>query len=102
MLLNISQVSVTTTSTTPYVTVVWSSASPFTMTITVASTSVGLTTFGQHDVVLPPELIPRDTMWDSVGLTIEPQQQQQQSQMFSQAYANYVMGPLQVSFLFQS
>ena len=66
------------------------------MTFTVAATSVGLATSGQHDVVLPPKVIMRDTVKGSVGLATVPPQ----SQMPSQAYANYAMGS-QVSFLFQ-
>ena len=62
--------------------------------------SVGQTTSAQHYVVLPSQLIPRDTVRDSVGLTNMPQQQSQ-SQMPSQAYANYAMGPLQASFSFR-
>ena len=71
------------------------------MTATMDPTSVALTTLGQHDVVLPLQLIQRDTMRGSVGLTTMLQQQQSQSQMPSQAYDNNAMGPSQVSFLFQ-
>ena len=39
-------------------------------------------------------------MRGSVGLFTVLQQQKPQSQMPSQAYANYAMGPPQVSFLF--
>ena len=84
-----SQDTVTNTNTTPP------------MTVTVAATSVHQTTVGQNDVVLPPQLIPMYTMRGSVGLTTMSQQQQLQSQMISQAYANYAMGPLQVSFSFR-
>ena len=42
---------------------------------------VSLTALCQHDVVLPPQLILRDTMRDSVGVTTLQQQQQPQSQM---------------------
>ena len=48
--------------------------------------------FGQHDLVLPISLIPRDIIRGVVGFAIVPQQQPQ-SQMPSQAYANYAMGP---------
>ena len=61
------------------------------------STSVGQT-FGQHDVVLLPQLILRNTMRVSAGLTTMLQQQPPQPQVLSHAYANYVMDPLQVSF----
>ena len=93
---------VTTTSPTQHVTVVCSRASPIAMTITKALISVGLATSWEQVVILPPKLILRDTIMGSVGLATESQQQQPQSQMLSQAYANYAMGPLQVSFLFQS
>ena len=95
-------VSVTTTATTPLVTVVCSSASLITTAFMMAPTSVGLTTLGLHDVVLSPQLIQRDTMTGSVGLTTLPQQQQTQSQVPSQVYANYAVGPQQASFFFQS
>ena len=85
----------------PSVTAVCSKASPITMTITMAPTSVGLAVLDHHDVVLPPQLIPWDTMRDSVGLTTVLQQQQSQSEMPCQAYANYAMGPLQMNFLSQ-
>ena len=93
---------VTATTTTPPVTVVCHGASPITLTVTMAPTSVGLAASDQLDMVLPPQLIPRDTMRDSVGLTTVPQQQQLRSQMPSPEYVNYAMGPPQVSFLFQS
>ena len=41
------------TTTMPLVTVLCSRASPMTMTVTMASTSVGLAVLGQHDVLLP-------------------------------------------------
>ena len=50
-------------------TVVCFSASPITMTARIASTSMGLTSLGQHDALLP-QLIPRDTIRGSVGLTV--------------------------------
>ena len=37
----------------------------------------------------------------SAGLINVPQQQQPQFQMHSQVYANYAMGPLQVSFSYR-
>ena len=64
-----SQVTVTTTTTTTPVTVVCSGASPITMTISMASTVVGLPISGQQDVVLLPQLIWRDTMRGFVGLS---------------------------------
>ena len=56
---------------------------------------------GRYDVVLPPPLILRDTIRGVVGLATVPQQQPQ-SQMPSQTYANYAMVTHQVSFLVQS
>ena len=94
--------SVTVTTSAPPVTVVWSKASPITTTVTMTLTSVGLAELYQHDVVLPPLLILKDTLRCSISLTFVLQQQQPQSQMPSQAYANYVVGPSWVSFLFQS
>ena len=66
MFLIISQVTVTTTTTTPSVTVVSSRASLITMMVTHAPPSMGYTTSGQHDVVLPPQLILRGTMGEGV------------------------------------
>ena len=60
----------TTTTTTPPVTVVCSSALPITLTVVMAPTCVDLTTLGQHNVVLLPQLILRDTMGCFIGLTI--------------------------------
>ena len=86
------------TTTTPPVTVVCCSTSlSLTMTVTMVPTLMGLpVASGQHDVVLLPPLMLRDT-GHVVGLTTV-QQQQSQSQMPPQAYANYAMGPVQVSF----
>ena len=64
-----SQVILTTTTTTLLVTVVSFGALPINTVVTVASTSVGLATSSQHDVVLPPQLILRYTMRGSVGFT---------------------------------
>ena len=50
---------------------------------------------------MPPQLIPRYTMRDSADLLHVQQQQHPQSQMPSQTYATYVMGPLQVSLSFR-
>ena len=65
--------------------------------VTLAPTSVGQITLGQQDMVLP-QFIPRDILMGSGGLMHVPQQQQPQSQMPPQAYANCAMGPLQVHF----
>ena len=54
----------------------------------------------QHQVrmIVPsPQSIPRDTVKGSVGLTSMLQQQKPHSQMSSQAYSNYALGPLQLS-----
>ena len=64
---------VTTTSTNPPVTIVCSRALLITMTVTMAPTSVGLATLGQHDVILPPQWIIRDTMRGLSGLATIPQ-----------------------------
>ena len=74
-------------------------ASSITMTVTMAPTG-GLTMLGQHDMVLHLQLILSDTMRHYVGL-ITLSQQQPQSQIPSQACANYAMGPSQVSFSFR-
>ena len=65
------------------------------------STMMDLAVLHQHYVVLLPQLIPSCIMRGSVGLTTVPQQQQPQSQMPSQVYINYAMGPSQVNFLLQ-
>ena len=90
--LSMSQVAMSTTSTTLSETVVCSGALLITTTVMLAPTSVGLITLDQQDVVLLLQLIPRDMMRGSAGLTNVPQLQQPQSQMPSQAYANYAMG----------
>ena len=54
-----------------------------------------------HSVVLPPPLIPRDTMRGAARVATVPQQQQLHSKMPSQAYASYGIGPPQMGFLFQ-
>ena len=83
---------VTVTTTTLSMTVVCTSASTTTMTVTVAPTSMGLTAaLGQQEVVLPPSLIPKDTIRGFVDLSTVPWQQAE-SQMLSELYANYVMG----------
>ena len=56
-------------------------------------------TSGQHDVVMPPSLTLRNS-GGIVGLGLVPQQQPQ-SQMPLQAYANYAMSLLQVGFSFR-
>ena len=55
---------VTVANTNLPVTVMCLRPSPITMTVTVAPTSVGLPALSQHDVVLPPQLILRDTKRD--------------------------------------
>ena len=70
------------------------------MTVTMASTLMGLPlTLGQNDMVLTPLLIPREIR-NVVDLTTVPQQQPQ-SKMHLQPCANYAMGPLQVNFSFR-
>ena len=64
-----------------------------TTTITLVPSAVDLPTLDQHDVVLPPQLIPRDTVRGSVYLVTVPQQKQPQSQMPSQAFANNALCP---------
>ena len=83
---------------TPPLTIQCSNTSPITSSVMMAASSVGLATSGLHNVVLPPQLILRDTMRGSCGHTIMPQQQQPKSEMPSQAYTNYAMGTPQVSF----
>ena len=96
-----SQITVTTAITTPPVTIMSSRAMPITRMIMLAPTSLGQATLGQHDVVLLSQVILRDTVTGSAALTIVQHQQQPQSQMPSQAYAIYAMGPPQVSFSFR-
>ena len=96
-----SQASTTTSmTTTPPVTVVCSSTSSLLSMVTMPPCLMGLAaTSGQHDVVLPPLLIPRYS--ESIaGLTTVPQQQPP-PQMLLQANANYAMGPSQVGFFFR-
>ena len=93
---------VTATTTTSPVTVSCSRESPITMTVTVAPISMDLAALGQHDVVLPPQLVPGDKMLGSVSLTTVLQQQSPQSQMPYETYVSYAMSFPQVSFLFQS
>ena len=95
-----SQVTVTTTTTTAAVTVC-SRVIFKTMMVMLSSNSLGKTMSGQHDVVWPLQLILKDTVRGSVGLTTMLQQQQSQSQIPSQAYANYAMGHPLVSFSFR-
>ena len=70
------QISMTTTTNTPPVTVVCPGALLIMITVLLALTSVGQITLGQHDVVLQPQLIQRDTVRGSAGLTNMPQQHQ--------------------------
>ena len=77
-----------------------SDASSTTTTVTMAPASVGLAAASdQHDVVLLPLLILKDTLRVLGGLTTVPQQKSQ-TQKLSQAYTNYAMGPSEMSFLF--
>ena len=71
------------------------------MTVMLAPTSVCKTRLDRHDVVLLLQFILRDTVRGSVSLTAMLQQQPH-FQMPSQAYANYAMGPSQVSFSFRA
>ena len=90
----------TTTTTTPLVTVVCCSSSFLTTTLIMAQTLMVLPAIlGQHNVILLPLLMLKDT-GGVLGLATVPKQQLQ-SQMPPQAYANYAMGPLQVSFSFR-
>ena len=68
--------------------------------VTMIPSLMGLpATSGQHDVVLPLLLTPRDSGC-VVGLATVPQQQPP-SQMPLQAYASYAMGPPEVGFSFR-
>ena len=69
-------------------------------TVTMAPSLMGLpATSGQHDVLLPPLLILRYS-GGVVGFATMPNQQHQ-SQMPLQPYANYAMDPPQVGFSFR-
>ena len=74
-----SQVTLATTIATPPMIDVPLRALLITVTVMHAGTSVGQGTFGQHDVVLPPQLALRNTMRGLVGLTTLSQQQEPQS-----------------------
>ena len=80
LFLIMSQVTATSTGTTPPVTFVCSGVMLITVIVTLITISVYQTTFGQHDVVLLPQLIPQDLVMGSV--------------------ANCTMDPAQVSFSF--
>ena len=85
--------------TTPPVTDICSSTLSLLTTVTMSTSLMGLPVIsGQHDVLLSP-LTLRDS-GGVVGLATVPQQQPQ-SQMPLQAYANYAMGPLHVGFTFR-
>ena len=85
--------------TTLPVTVVSSGMSSLSL-VTMAPSLMGLPTMlGQHDVVLPPSLIPRCS-GGVLGHASMPQQQPPCS-MPLQAYANYAMGTSQVDFIFR-
>ena len=64
---------VTATTTTPPVTGMCSKASSITRTVLMAPIYVGLAALDQQGVVLPPELITRETMNGSFGLSTVPQ-----------------------------
>ena len=86
----------TATTTTPAVTVVCFGTLSLSTTVTMIPTLMRLpVTSGQHEVVLPPLLMLRDTRGIVLATVLH---QQPQSQMHPKAYANYAMGPLQVSF----
>ena len=89
---------VTGTTTTPSLASV-PFASTRIITMMMASTSMGLAAVLDHDVDLLLPLIPRDKVSGAIGLTTVQQQQQPESKMPSQAYAYYLMGPPEVSFL---
>ena len=97
----ISQVSATMATTiTPPVTIVCSIMSYLLKTVTITPSLMGiLATSGQQDVVVPPQLILRNS-GGVVGFATMLQQQPQ-SQMSLLAYANYGMDLLQVGFSFR-
>ena len=70
---------------------VCSGALPTSMTVTTGPNSMGLAVASdQHDVVLPPLLMLRETVRGGIGFVVVPQQQPQ-LQIPSQGYANYAM-----------
>ena len=87
----------TVSTTIPLMAVVYSRAMPITTLVMFAPISMCQTALGQLNVVLPPQLIPGDTVRGSATLTTMPQQQQPQFWMTPQTYASYAMDPLQVS-----
>ena len=94
-----SQASTTKSISTPLVTVVCFSMSCLLSMVNMAPSLVGPSaTSGQHDMALSPLLKPRYSGGVVVLATVP--QQQPQSQMPLQAFANYVMGPAQVGFSF--
>ena len=92
-----SQASITMAMTiTPPVTVLSSSTSSLLSMVTLVPSLMGLPlASGQHDVVVVPPLTPGNC--GGVDGLVMVLQQQPQSQMPLQAYANYAMGPPQVS-----
>ena len=76
-----SQVTVTTTTVTQPVTVVCCGSSLITVTVMLGPTFVSQMTSGNHDMFLPPQLIMRNTVRGTAGLSTMPWQQQPQSQM---------------------
>ena len=94
-----SHLSTPAMTSTPPVTAVSSGLSSIS-SVTMASSLMGLpATLGQHNVVLPPPLMPRYP-GGVIGLDSVPQQQPP-SLMPLWAYANYVMGSPQVGFFFR-
>ena len=94
-----SHVSTTAMTTTPPVMVVSSGLSSVS-SVTMAPSLIGLpATLGQHEVVLPPPLIPRGS-GGVIGLASMPQQQPPSS-MPPLAYGNYTMGSPHVGFFFR-
>ena len=92
---------VTATTTSPPVTVVCSRASSINMTVTMDPPFVHVAASGQHDVVLPPQLIPRDKMRGYVGTHHCATEATTSVPHFIPGYANYAMGPPQVTFSFR-
>ena len=74
-----SQVTVTTATTNPPVTVVWLQSNTHHYDGYAGSHLCGLDTLGQHDVALPLQLILGDTFRGSFGITTMLQQQQPHS-----------------------
>ena len=94
-----SHISTMAMTTIPLVTVVFSGLSSVS-SVTMAHSLMGLpATLGQHEVVLPPLLMPRGS-GGVIGLASVPQQQPP-SLMPLLAYANHAVGSPQVGFFFR-